>query len=142
MLHVAVLRSAKFQFFLLQRNISFALIDLHSHCCCRICYNIKANRGSVKSKKKTVSRYVNDTLQHNYTATLLDSMMNIEVTSLALTLRVRGVVFHAIKQYFVFGLHPFPSFAYTHSTLKPTVFKVAFCSRSGSLSLSMLYVPL
>lgn len=54
--------------------------------------------------------------------------MNIEVTSLALTLRVRGVVFHAIKQYFVFGLQPFPSFACTHSTLKPTDFKVAFCS--------------
>ena len=53
-------------------------------------------------------------------------MMNIEVTSLALTLRVRGVVFHAIKQYFVFGLQPFPSVAYTHSTLKPTDFKVAF----------------
>ncbi|MBQ1268194.1 MAG: hypothetical protein IIY03_01720 [Muribaculaceae bacterium] len=46
----------------------------------------------------------------------------------ALTLRVRGVVFHAIKQYLVFGLQPSRSFAYTHSTLKPTVFKVTFCS--------------
>ena len=33
--------------------------------------------------------------------------------SSALTLRVRGVVFHAIKQYFVFGLQPLRSFAYT-----------------------------
>ena len=47
--------------------------------------------------------------------------------SSALTLRVRGVVFHAIKQYLVFGLQPSRSIAYTHSTLKPTVFKVTFC---------------
>ena len=32
--------------------------------------------------------------------------------SSALTLRVRGVVFYAIKQYFVFGLQPLRSFAY------------------------------
>ena len=39
----------------------------------------------------------------------------------ALTLRVRGVVFHAIKQYLVFGLQPSRSIAYTHSTLKLTL---------------------
>ena len=100
-------------------------------------YNIKANRGSVKSKRKAVSRSVGDTLQQDYTAVLFDVFGSRAILcGSALTLRVRGVAdtLSSNTSCMVCNLFALsPALIPLWNLRFASVFKVTFLSASGSL---------
>ena len=145
MLHDTLMRSGK-HYFMVDFYVTLALWDLYSHCCCCIGYNIKANRVSVKSKRKAVSRSVGDTLRQYYTAMPFDAFGSRAIQCCSsLTLQVRGEddtlssnTLCLVCNLFALRLHLF--LFETFALLR--ISRLHSVTASGYLCLSMLSTPL